>query len=267
MKSLVWFRRDLRDNDNAALYHALKASCQVYCVFVFDTEILDRLVDKADRRVDFIWQCVGDLQAALEEKGGGLILLHGRAQAEIPKLARQLGVQGVYANRDYEPAAITRDHAVAAELAKNGITFNAIKDQVIFETDEVLTQDGRPYSVFTPYKNTWLKKLEPFFLKPYPVAKYADVLARPSQQTAISLQSIGFMPTTQKFPSACRVHKRCYRISQSGLPDTKIIATIPQSRGRRTCPRIYVSAPFPSVHWRDWPGKLVVPVLKPGYRN
>ncbi len=200
MKSLVWFRRDLRDNDNAALYHALKASSQVYCVFVFDTEILDHLVDKTDRRVDFIWQCVEELQAAFEEKGGGLILLHGRAQAEIPKLARQLGVQGVYANRDYEPAAITRDHAVAAELAKNGITFHAIKDQVIFETDEVLTQDGRPYSVFTPYKNTWLKKLEPFFLKPYPVAKYADALARPPQQTTISLQSICFLPTTLKIP-------------------------------------------------------------------
>jgi deoxyribodipyrimidine photo-lyase len=200
MKSLVWFRRDLRDNDNAALYHALKASSQVYCVFVFDTEILDRLRDQADRRVDFIWRSVQELQTALEAKGGGLILSHGRAQAEIPKLAQQLGVQAVYANRDYEPMPIARDSAVAAELAKTGVTFLTFKDQVIFETDEVLTQDGRPYSVFTPYKNTWLKKLEPFFLKPYPVEKYSDVLARPLQQTAISLPSIGFLPTTLKIP-------------------------------------------------------------------
>jgi deoxyribodipyrimidine photo-lyase len=201
MKSLVWFRRDLRDNDNAALYHALKVSSQVYCVFVFDTEILDRLPDKADRRVDFIWRSVQELQTALEAKGGGLILLYGRAQTEIPKLAQQLGVQVIYANRDYEPAAIARDSTVAAELTKNGVTFQAFKDQVIFETDEVLTQDGRPYSVFTPYKNTWLKKLESFFLKPYPIEKYADVLARPLQQTSISLQSIGFLPTTLKIPA------------------------------------------------------------------
>jgi deoxyribodipyrimidine photo-lyase len=200
MKSLVWFRRDLRDNDNAALYHALKASSQVYCVFVFDTEILDRLSDKADRRVDFIWRSVQELRTALEAKGGGLILLYGRAQAEIPKLAQQLGVQAVYANRDYEPMPIARDSAVAAELAKTGVNFLTFKDQVIFETDEVLTQDSRPYSVFTPYKNTWLKKLEPYFLKPYPVEKYADALVRPLQQTAISLPSIGFMPTTIKIP-------------------------------------------------------------------
>ena len=71
-KSLVWFRRDLRDYDHAALYHALKNSTQVYCVFVFDTEILNALKDKADRRVEFIWESVKELKTALQAKRGDL---------------------------------------------------------------------------------------------------------------------------------------------------------------------------------------------------
>lgn len=200
-KSLVWFRRDLRDHDHAALYHALKTSTRVFCAFVFDTAILDKLTDKADRRVDFIWHSVQELHTALHENGGGLIVLHGVARTEIPNLAHSLGVQAVYANRDYEPAAITRDTAVAMELAKSAIDFHAFKDQVIFEADEVLTRDDRPYSVFTPYKSAWLKKLEPFFLKPYPVKKYTAALARPPQHILPSLQSFGFLPVPSAIPS------------------------------------------------------------------
>jgi len=200
-KSLVWFRRDLRDHDHAALYHALKTSRQVFCAFVFDTEILDKLTDKADRRVDFIWHSVQELHTALKESGSGLILLHGAARTEIPKLAQSLGAQAVFANRDYEPTAIARDAAVAMELAKTAIDFHPFKDQVIFETDEVLTRDGHPYSVFTPYKNAWLKKLEPYFLEPYPVKKYTAALARPPQQNRPSLQSIGFLPAPTKLPA------------------------------------------------------------------
>ncbi len=104
--ALVWFRRDLRDFDHAALYHALKHSQSVYCVFVFDTTILDLLTDKADRRVEFIWESVRELKAALIAQGGDLIVLHGKADQEIPKLAQTLQVQALYVNRDYEPAAV-----------------------------------------------------------------------------------------------------------------------------------------------------------------
>jgi len=158
-KALVWFRRDLRDHDHAALSAALAGAQQVYCAFVFDTEILDTLPGRCDRRVHFIRESLLELDAALRAKGGGLIVRHGRATEEIPALARTLGVSTVYANRDYEPAAKQRDAQVTQALQAEGIDFHAFKDQAIFDGAEVLTQAGHPFSVFTPYKNAWLKRL------------------------------------------------------------------------------------------------------------
>ena len=194
-KSLVWFRRDLRDFDHAALYHALKNSSQVYCVFVFDTEILNALKDKADRRVEFIWESVKELKTALQNWGGDLKVLHGNAREEIPALALHLGVQAVFTNRDYEPTAITRDAHVAKLLQSHQIAFHHFKDQVIFEQDEVLSQVGKPYSVFTPYKNAWLKKVNDFYLKPYPVDAYMQHLAQVEPTALLSLESLGFERT------------------------------------------------------------------------
>ncbi len=158
-KALVWFRRDLRDHDHAALSAALAGAQQVYCAFVFDTEILDALPSRRDRRVHFIRESLLELDAALRKKGGGLIVRHGKAGEEIPALARELGVSAVFSNRDYEPAAKQRDVAVARALEADGIEFHTFKDQAIFDGDEVLTQAGKPFSVFTPYKNAWLKRL------------------------------------------------------------------------------------------------------------
>jgi len=174
---LVWFRRDLRDFDHAALYHALRDGAAVHCAFVFDREILYALPSPADRRVEFIWHAVAELAAALSARGGGLIVRHAWARDEIPRLAAALQVDAVYANHDYEPAARDRDAAVAQALADGGIAFVSFKDQVIFERDEVLSQAGRPFSVFTPYKNAWLKALTPFHLKSYPVDRHVDALA------------------------------------------------------------------------------------------
>ena len=175
--ALVWFRRDLRDFDHAALYHALKSSQKVYCVFIFDTEILDKLSNKADRRVEFIWESVRELKTALQKNGGDLIVKHGKARDLIPQIALELNIGAVFANRDYEPSAVARDDEVAARLAKNNIEFHSFKDQVIFEKDEVLSLSSKPYSVFTPYKNAHLKKLDDFYLKPYPVDFYINNLA------------------------------------------------------------------------------------------
>jgi deoxyribodipyrimidine photo-lyase len=192
--ALMWFRRDLRVADNAALYAALKASRRVYCVFVYDTEILDVLPSRSDRRVEFIVQSVDELGREIAARGGQLIVLHGSARAEIPRLAAALGVQAVYANHDYEPDALARDAAVAQALLP--CEFLTRKDQVIFEKDEILTQGGTPFSVFTPYKNAWLKKLEPFFLKAYPVEQYAGNLARaPGKYKTFSLADLGFSAT------------------------------------------------------------------------
>jgi len=194
-KSLVWFRRDLRDYDHAALYYALKKSQQVYCVFIFDTEILDQLSNKTDRRVEFIWESVKELKAALQKNGGDLIVLHGSAANEIPQLAQSLQVQAIFTNHDYEPSAIARDTQVAQCLQRHNIDFHHYKDQVIFEKDEVLTMAHKPYSVFTPYKNMWLKNVNDFYLRPYPVDTYLQNLAKVQPQPLNSLESLGFQRT------------------------------------------------------------------------
>ncbi|MBC7173968.1 MAG: deoxyribodipyrimidine photo-lyase, partial [Polyangiaceae bacterium] len=119
--ALVWFRRDLRVHDHAALHAALSENAAVHCAFVFDTEILDALPSRADRRVDFLWHSVRELAQSLGALGGGLHVLHGRARDALPGLARRLGVTSVYVSRDYEPAALARDAEVEATLRAAGI--------------------------------------------------------------------------------------------------------------------------------------------------
>ena len=194
-KSLVWFRRDLRDYDHAALYEALKSTEEVFCLFVFDTEILDQLQDKADRRVEFIWESIQELKAALQRHGGDLIVLNGLARELVVQEAIKLGVEAVFSNRDYEPNAVARDADVAEKLAKNNIDFHQFKDQVLFEKDEVLTQQRKPYGVFTPYKNAHLKMLDDFVLQAYPVDQYLQHLARYQAPPLPSMAEIGFTNT------------------------------------------------------------------------
>lgn len=189
--NLFWFRRDLRDHDNAALAAALSEGYPVHCAFVFDTDILDKLGSRTDRRVEFIHGSLQQLDAALRQRGGGLIFRHGRAIEEIPRLAEELGANAVYANHDYEPAAKARDAEVGKRLHEAGIGFQTCKDQVIFERDELLTGNQRPYTVFTPYKNTWLKRLSPTDHAPYTGRGHFA----PSPATHMpTLAELGFMP-------------------------------------------------------------------------
>lgn len=190
---LVWFRRDLRDKDHAALAEALRRAQRVYCVFIFDRDILDVLPGAAtgqDRRVAFIHESVIALDAALRARGGGLIVRHAHAMEEIPSLANELGIDTVFVNRDYEPQAKARDAAVAAALREIGIGFESCKDQVIFDGAEVLTQAGRPYTVFTPYKNAWLKRLTDDDV--FPHACDIGNLVTPTTHGIPSLSDIGF---------------------------------------------------------------------------
>jgi deoxyribodipyrimidine photo-lyase len=182
-KALVWFRRDLRADDHAALYHALRSARQVWCGFILDRTILDPL-PRADRRVEFIRDSLVDLDAQLRALGQshgvehtGLIVRHGPAAQELPALAAELRVQAVYANHDDEPDALARDARVRGALSDAGIVLHTSKDHVVFERSEVMTASGNPYSVFTPYKNAWLRQLTPFYLKAYPVAPHASALA------------------------------------------------------------------------------------------
>jgi len=152
---LMWFRRDLRLADNAALHLALRQCARVHCVFVFDRDILAPL-PRADRRVEFIRESLVELDAALRQlsgqAGAGLIVTHAVASDEIPRLAAKLRVQAVFAARDYEPQAITRDETVREALARAGCAFFSCKDQVIFEGREILTQSGSPTAFSRPQK-------------------------------------------------------------------------------------------------------------------
>lgn len=197
MKSILfWFRRDLRLHDNAGLYHALKTAKNVHCAFIFDREILDQLSIKQDRRVEFIWESVAQLKAALQQSGGELIVQYSHADAAIPKLALALKVDAVYTNGDYEPAAHQRDARVSETLKSQGIGFATFKDTVIFEKDEVLTLAGKPFSVFTPYKNTWLKKLNDFYLRAYPTEKYFSSFTKSAlAEPLFPLEVMGFQRT------------------------------------------------------------------------
>ena len=201
--ALVWLRRDLRVHDNAALYHALKHARQVYVGFVFDTAILDAL-PRADRRVEFIRESLVEVDARLRALGGehaGLIVRHGLSEHEIPQLAKQLGVQAVFASHDDEPYALRRDGKVRGHLADHGIALHTGKDHVVFERQEVMTQSGTAFSVFTPYKNAWLRKVSDFYLRAYPVERHAHHLAqRPEalRQPVPRLSDIGFGPTNLK---------------------------------------------------------------------
>ncbi|MGZ8255938.1 MAG: deoxyribodipyrimidine photo-lyase, partial [Burkholderiaceae bacterium] len=159
---LVWFRRDLRLADHAALASALKSCRRVHCVFVYDRAILDELLAaglSADRRVEFIHGAVAALDEALRLRGGGLVISNGRAADSVVDLARRLGVDAVFANADYEPYATARDALVARQLAEQGRRLLLFKDQVIFEKSEVVTGGGTPFSVYTPYRNAWMKRL------------------------------------------------------------------------------------------------------------
>ncbi|MFZ6718755.1 cryptochrome/photolyase family protein [Undibacterium sp. Ji49W] len=200
-RSLVWFRRDLRNVDHAALHHALRQSDSVFCAFIFDEKILNDLPDN-DRRVAFIHESLGELAQSLEQMGGGLIVRHALAEEEIPRLARELGVDAVFTNRDYEPQAKLRDATVEQSLLASNCAFFSYKDQVIFEKEEVLSLAGTPFSVFTPYKNAWLKKFYPdtsdFYSRAYPIEKYAHKLVRPAASGIPSLGELGFPAAAER---------------------------------------------------------------------
>jgi deoxyribodipyrimidine photo-lyase len=201
---LVWLRRDLRLQDNAVLALALKQCAQVHCVFVFDTAILNTL-PRQDRRVEFIRESLVEVNAALRaasgQPGAGLIVLHGAAEMEIPALAKALKVQAVFAAKDYEPYAVARDGAVRQSLLGQGVQLALVKDHVVFEEREVLTQTGKPYGVFTPYLRAWLAKLDSMRLVEHTFPpQCAQLAARPAAHAkpVPTLQSIGFAPTNLK---------------------------------------------------------------------
>ena len=221
--SLFWFRRDLRLEDNAGLYHALRGPNPVLPIFIFDREILDDLTDKKDARVEFIYNAVAALKKQLEGLGSTMLILYGKPIEIWAQLIEKYTIAAVYTNHDYEPYAIDRDNALRQLLTAKGIAFHTYKDHVIFEKGEVLKSDGTPYIVFTPYSKRWLEKLqtqwrtvtgddgEPqrisFYLTSYPTEKYFDNFLKINPEihhssfaTHYSLKDMGFEPSGLYFP-------------------------------------------------------------------
>jgi len=199
--SVCWFRRDLRLEDHAALYHALKGPYPVVPLFIFDQNILSRLSNRQDARLTFIHQTLETLNTKLNDLGSTFEFKYGTPEQAWAEILKTYDVKAVYVNHDYEPYARERDDALAEYLRSENIIFNTYKDQVIFEKNEITKADLKPYTVFTPYFRQWHQKLNPFYLKAYPVAKYLDnLLAQPSQKI-MSLSDMGFEKSTRPFPS------------------------------------------------------------------
>jgi len=194
--TLFWFRRDLRLQDNAGLYHALKENPEVLPVFIFDSEILDKLEDKTDLRVAFIHQSLMVMKKQLEEMGSSLLVLQGNPI----KIFQELSLKAVYTNHDYEPYAIHRDEQIKNILEKKGSAFKTFKDQVIFEKSEVVKDDGKPYTVFTPYSRKWKNTLAPDTLNSYPTEKYFEHFKKVKPIVAPTLSDIGFRESDFHFP-------------------------------------------------------------------
>ncbi len=191
--TIFWFRRDLRLEDNAALFYALKNNERVQPIFIFDTTILKRLDCKADMRVSFIHAALVHLKQELNELGSDLKVYHGKPEDVFQELIKK-GITGVYTNRDYEPQAIQRDKVIYELCQHAEIPFVAKKDQVIFDRGEILKDDGDPYTVYTPYSKKWKAKLNEFYVKSYPTLSYSQNLKKSSPEEMITLKEIGFDP-------------------------------------------------------------------------
>lgn len=200
--NVFWFRRDLRLEDNAGLYHALKGEHPVAPLFIFDRNILDKLENKEDRRVAFIHAALADIQEGLVKNGSSLIVYYGTPEEAFRDLLEKHTIGAVFTNHDYEPYARERDEKIGRFLRAGGVAFHTYKDQVIFEKEEVLKEDGTPYTVFTPYSKRWKAKLTTFYAKSYSTTKYMDRLWKVEARALPTLRSMGFKGTGFTFPPA-----------------------------------------------------------------
>jgi deoxyribodipyrimidine photo-lyase len=195
-----WFRRDLRLNDHSALFQALHSPHRVLPLFIFDTNILNDLSDRQDPRVQFIYNALLKIDEDLKRVGSALLVYIGDPLSVWQQVLQTYKLETVFATTDYEPYARKRDDQVKQLLNANGLGFTTIKDQVIFEKDELLKPDGSPYNVFTPYSKRWISK-EPEFLT-YNSQGLLGNFAKLTEQKFPSLHEIGFKPSNIVFPKA-----------------------------------------------------------------
>jgi deoxyribodipyrimidine photo-lyase len=199
--SLCWFRRDLRTEDQTALFYSLQQEEQVLPLFIFDRHILDALEDKTDARVSFIHAQITSLKAFFEQQGSSMLVRYGHPEQVFQELLTEYEVQSVYTNRDYEPYAQSRDSQVEALLREKNVPFLSFKDQVIFEPEEIVNGSGEFYKVFTPYSKNWLEKFRTTRVQPLPTANWKN-LVQTSPLPIPTLSDMGFAPSPIEIPSS-----------------------------------------------------------------
>jgi deoxyribodipyrimidine photo-lyase len=193
--AVFWFRRDLRAEDNCGLFHALNSGMRILPVFIFDKDILDRLENKHDRRVDFIHQQLVRLNNLFKQNNSSLLVYHDTPEKSFQQILNQFSIKAVFINHDYEPSAIERDEKIKKLLTAKGVDFFSFKDQVIFERSEVTKADGKPYTIFTPFSRIWKQKLSDADLKSFPSEKHLNQLFTNDKFRVPSLKDIGFEKT------------------------------------------------------------------------
>lgn len=223
--AIFWFRRDLRLDDNAGLYYALKKGLPVLPIFIFDKTILDKLESKKDRRVEFIHQSILNLSQQLKEFESSIKVFYSTPEKVFENLQKEYDIASVYTNHDYEPYADERDAAVKDFLIKHKIDFKTYKDQCIFEKDEVTKDDGKPYTVFTPYSRKWKLRLTDFHVKAYPNKKYFKHFIQIKTFDIPTLKEMGFEKTDLETPSK--------NISKSIVANYKEQRDFPAIKGTR----------------------------------
>lgn len=198
--AVFWFRRDLRLTDNTGLFHALQSGIPVLPVFIFDTDILNKLNAKNDSRVNFIYSELLKINAELVTRGSSLKVLHDKPFDAFQKLTGDFEIAAVYTNNDYEPYAIQRDKEIETFLKLKGIEYHSFKDHVIFEPGEVVKDDGNPYTVFTPYSSKWKQKLGNSEIPEFPSQNHLQKLIKTSPYHFPELQEIGFLKSQIQIP-------------------------------------------------------------------
>lgn len=199
--NIFWMRRDLRLEDNTALFHALKTRENVLPLFIFNPDILERLEVRPDFRVNFIYKTLTVIKEALEKIGSSIYIAHGRPQDVFKEMAEEFHICSVYTNRDYEPYSVFRDLHVERFLKINNIEYHSYKDHVLFEKDELVKDDGKPYTVFTPYKNKFLEKFNKEMVRPLNTTQYYHNFIRIKPLPIVSIEMLGFEPLNVVFPS------------------------------------------------------------------
>ena len=195
--SIFWFRRDLRLEDNVGLYHALQSEHPILPIFIFETDILDKLESKYDRRVDYIHQSITAINEQLNTYNSALKTYYGNPLEVFKSLVEKYNIQSVFCNRDYEPQAIERDADIYYYLKERNIPFKAYKDQVIFDKKDILKNDDTPYVVYTPYARKWKEKLTANDYKAYQTN--LNNLFQQNNSKIHSLKDIGFEKTNILF--------------------------------------------------------------------